>query len=83
MTPSRIQKRALEAELLEATLKNLDSADDCEGIHSYQIHFFLPKKGAYYCVRTKKGHAKILLVDLNDDQVLFDWIYNPTHRNEP
>ncbi len=68
--------------IAEASLENLSSTDDCEKIGTYRHHWFQPEKNKFYCVRTRDGksYAKIWVADMNDEQIFFDWIYQPNAK---
>jgi hypothetical protein len=43
-------------------------------------HYFTPQVGATYCVRTWDGNhfAKIKVTDIEQDQIGFDWVFQPS-----
>lgn len=71
--------RDARAGIRPVTGSNLDDVHECP-TGAYEHHWFQPRKGALYCLRSRDGkHYAVIRVDvLDEDRIGFDYIYQPT-----
>ncbi|CAB3802812.1 hypothetical protein LMG28688_05654 [Paraburkholderia caffeinitolerans] len=74
-TGSPADKNA-ETGIVEIQQENLAKVKKCPE-EGYTTHWFDPKLGGVYCIRTRDGrtYATIKVTDLEKDRVAFDWVY--------
>ncbi|WP_343499196.1 hypothetical protein [Achromobacter denitrificans] len=67
------------AGIQEMMVANLGAVNECP-TGGYQHHWFQPKKGGIYCVRSRDGkHYAVIRVDtVDNDRIGFDFIFQPS-----
>jgi hypothetical protein len=70
--------RNAAAGIQEVTGANLDAVRECP-TGGYLHHWFQPRKGALYCLRTRDGkHFAVIRVDtVDEDRIGFDFVFQP------